>query len=204
MPQISTQEFERLPLRVHSFMAGVSLHDVWAVDLPRWRGGVTLDAFLRTTNNCTLDTCRYSNSSALFTPSPLVRMLLDIRFFIGRIFGWDTEPTTIVTFATRLTDADRSRSLIAPGTRDGFFRVVYRFENEQLLELINRTAHAAALSALVETPAAYRFYFGVYVHSISRFTPFYMSLIDPFRKVIVYPSLLRSVRARWDQTFSAR
>ena len=204
MPQISTQEFERLPLRVHSFMAGVSLHDIWAVDLPRWRAEVTLDEFLRTVNNCTLDKCGCSNSSALFTPSPLVRMLLDIRFFVGRIFGWDTEPTTILTFANRLTDADRSRSLIAPGTRDGFFRVVYRFENEQLLELINRTVHGSALSALVETPTAYRFYFGVYVRSVSRFTPFYMSLIDPFRKVIVYPSLLRSVRARWDQTFSGR
>jgi hypothetical protein len=28
-----------------------------------------------------------------------------------------------------------------------------------------------------------------------------MSLIDPFRKHIVYPSLLRSVRATWDTTF---
>jgi hypothetical protein len=37
MPQISTQEFERLPLRVHDFLAGVPLHDVWAVDLPRAR-----------------------------------------------------------------------------------------------------------------------------------------------------------------------
>lgn len=72
------------------------------------------------------------------------------------------------------------------------FRVVYRFENEQLIELINRTAHAAALSALVETPTAYRFYFAVYVHKLSLFTPFYMALIDPFRKLIVYPSLLRA------------
>jgi hypothetical protein len=46
------------------------------------------------------------------------------------------------------------------GTREGLFRVVYRFENEQLLEVINRAAHAAALSALVETTDAYRFYFG--------------------------------------------
>lgn len=201
MRKVSTQEFERLPLRVQTFLADVPLHDVWSVDLPRWRAGVTLDEFLRTANNCTLDTCGCSNSSALFTPSPLVRMLLNIRFFVGRIFGWDNEPATIVTFAIRLTDADRSRSLIAPGTRDGFFRVVYRFENEQLLELINRTAHAAALTALVETATAYRFYFGVYVRSISRFTPFYMALIDPFRKLIVYPSLLHSIRARWDQAF---
>jgi hypothetical protein len=142
MPQISTQEYERLPLRVHTFLTGVPLHDTWSVDLPRWRAGVTLHEFLRMANNCALAMCACSNSSALFTPSPLVPILLDIRFFIGRIFGWDNEPATIVIFATRLTDADRSKSLIAPGTRDGFFRVVYRFENEQLLELINRTAHA--------------------------------------------------------------
>ena len=191
MPQISAQEFERLPLRVHDLLAGVPLHDVWAIDLPRWRTGVTLDQFLRAANN------------RLFTLSPLVRMLLDIRFVVGRFFGWDREPPAPAweTFATRLTDADQSRSLAAAGTRDGFFRIVYRFESEQLVELINRTAHAAALSALVETASAYRFYFAVYVRSVSRFTQLYMAIIDPFRKLIVYPSLLRSVRATWDQVF---
>ena len=203
MPQISTQEFERLPLRVHSFLAGVPLHDVWSVDLPRWRAGVTLGDFLQTKSDSKLDRCGCSKSSSVFTPSPLVRMLLDIRFFVGRFFGWDSEPaaTAWETFATRLTDTDRSRSLAVAGTRDGFFRVVYRFENEQLVELINRTAHAAALSALVETATAYRFYLGVYICSVSRFTPFYMALIDPIRKLIVYPSLLHSVRARWNEAF---
>ena len=90
---------------------------------------------------------------------------------------------------------------MAAGTRDGFFRVVYRFENEQLLELINRTVHAAALTTLVETPTAYRFYLSVYVRPVSGFKPLYMTLIDPFRKLMVYPSLLRGVRARWNQTF---
>jgi hypothetical protein len=181
-----------------------SQRHVWSVDLPRWSAGVTLDEFLWTANNCKPDTCGCSKStSLLFTPSPLVRMLLDIRFFVGRFFDWDREPpgTAWKTFATRLTDTDHSKSLAAADTRDGFFRVVYRFENEQLVELINRTAHAAALSALVETATSYRFYFGVYVLSVSRFTPFYMALIDPFRKLIVYPSLLRSVRARWNQAF---
>ena len=132
-----------------------------------------------------------------------MRVLLEIRFFVGRFFGWDDEPpaTAWKSLATRLTDTDCSRSLTAAGTQDGLFRVVYRFENEQLVELINRTAHAAALSALVETATVYRFYLGVYVHSVSRFTPFYMALIDPIRKLIVYPSLLRSVRARWNQAF---
>jgi len=78
---------------------------------------------------------------------------------------------------------------------------VYRFENEKLLEVINRTVHGAALSALVETADAYHFYFGVYVRDVGRITPFYMALIDPFRKLVVYPSLLRTVRATWNQTF---
>ena len=105
------------------------------------------------------------------------------------------------TFATRLTTADIAKSLASAGTREGPFRIVYRFEHEQLLELINRTAHAAALSALVETATAYRFYFAVYVRNVGRWTPVYMTLIDPFRKLIVYPSLLRSVRTIWNQTF---
>jgi hypothetical protein len=193
MPQISTQEFERLPLRVHDFLAGVPLHDVWAIDLPRTRSGITLDEFVRTA------------STRLCALSPVTRALLNIRLFVGRLLGWDREPaaTARETFATRLTDADVSKSLVPAGTREGLFRVVYRFENEQLLELINRTAHAAALSALVETVDAYRFYFGVYVRSVGRFTPVYMALIDPFRKLLVYPSLLRTVRASWNQAFGA-
>src|SRR5262249_23595355 len=137
MPQISTHEFKRLPLRVHDFLADVPLHDVWAIDLPRTRSGITLDEFLQKTRAC------------MYTPSPVVRALLKVRFFVGRQLGWDREPaaTTWETFATRLTTADRSKSLVSAGTPEGLFRVVYRFENEQLLEIINRTAHAAALSA---------------------------------------------------------
>jgi len=191
MPRISTQEFERLPLRVHEFLAGVPLHDVWAIDLPSTRSGITLDEFLRTAG------------TRPFSCSAVVCVLMSIRLFVGRLLGWDREPpaTERESLATRLTSADRSRSLALAGTRDGLFRVVYRFENEQLLEVINRTAHAAALSALVETPSAYRFYFGVYVRNVSRFTPVYMTLIDPFRKLVVYPSLLRTVRTSWNQTF---
>src|SRR5947208_16784228 len=112
MQQVSTQEFERLPLRVHTFLAGERLHDAWSIDLPRWRAGVTLDDFLRTASNC------------LFTPSRLVRMLLDIRFIIGRIFGWDRvpAPTVWTSLATRLTDADRPMPLAAVVSGDRFFQ----------------------------------------------------------------------------------
>ena len=139
MPQISALEFERLPLRVHAFLAGVPLHDVWAVDLPGTRSGITLDEFL------------HMRAAHPYILSSVVRGLLSIRLFTGRLLGWDREPaaTAWETFATRLTTSDVSKSLAPAGTREGLFRVVYSFENEQLLELINRTAHAAALSALI-------------------------------------------------------
>ena len=193
MPKIPAREFERVPLRVHSFLAGVPLHDAWAVDLPRIRAGITLHDFLR------------SAGASPFRPSPIVRALLGIRFLVGRLLGWDCEPdaTARATFASRLTTADRSASLAPAGSSQGFFRVVYRFENEQLLEVINRTAHAAALTALVDTGDAYRLYFAVYVRSVGRLTPVYMALIDPFRRLLVYPALLRSVRTTWTEAFGS-
>jgi uncharacterized protein DUF2867 len=190
MPRISAQEFERLPLRVHDFLAGVPLHDVWAVDLPQVRAGITLNEFL----NSAREPLRCSLA---------VRALVNVRFALGRVFGWDRKPGArdVDTFASRLTTSDRAKTLTAPGEPEGIFRVVYRFENEQLLEIINRTAHAGALSALVERDGSYRFYFGVYVHPISRFTRVYMALIDPFRSLVVYPSILRTIQARWNETF---
>src|SRR5215470_15187827 len=116
MPQILEREFERLPVRAHQFLAGVPLHDVWAVDLPSPRAGITLDEFLRAANE------------RLFTPTPVVRGLLDLRLLIGRLFGWDgPRPSTQAapTFADRLTDADRARSLSPAGVR-GAKRAVSR------------------------------------------------------------------------------
>jgi len=191
MPESARQEFERLALRVHAFLAGVPLHDVWTVDPPRTRSGITLAEFLR-------------RAGGLFRqPSPGVRALLSVRFFVGGLFGWDRSTSVSVSesLAKQLTGEDRARSLAPAGAPDGLFRIVYRFENEQLSELLNRTAHAGALSALVELSAGYRFYFAVYVREVSRFTPIYMAAIDPFRKSIVYPALLRKIAEQWNTTF---
>ncbi|MGD0414959.1 MAG: DUF2867 domain-containing protein [Terriglobales bacterium] len=190
MPQISPAEFYALPLRVHTFLADVPLHDVWAVDLPARRDGVTVSEFLR----------RASQGGIGRLP-PAARALIRLRFFLGRIFRLEAEPNDAVaaSFAKRLTPEDRARSLVVSGTPEGLFRVVYRFENEQLLEIQNRTVHAAALSALAEKAGSYRFYFAVYLRQRTWITPFYMGLIDPFRKWIIYPAMLKTIRETWEQ-----
>jgi Protein of unknown function (DUF2867) len=188
--QISPAEFYLQPLRVHTFLADVPLHDVWAVDLPAHRDGVSLSEFLGR-----------ANQGGINRFPPATRALIRLRFSLGRIFRLETEPrdALAVSFGNRLTPEDRARSLVVPGTSEGPFRVVYRFENEQLLEVQNRTVHAAALSALVERVDSYRFYFAVYVRQRTWITPLYMALIDPFRKWIIYPAMLKTIRATWDR-----
>ncbi len=193
MDRIPSEEFLAQPLRVHSFLAGVPRHDVWAVDLPPIREGVTLQEFLQ----------RTSKAKARRRIALPARALLGLRILLGKAFKWDEEPADAVqtSFAGRLTAEDRVRSQVPGGTADGFFRVVYSFENEVLREVINRTVHAAALMALFRTEQGYRFYFAVYVRKVSWITPLYMALIDPFRRWVVYPAIFRQLRQGWSEVW---
>jgi hypothetical protein len=175
------------------WLPGSLFTDVWAVDLPAVNEAVTLQEFRR----------RIKRKDFGERLSLLTRALIRLRFLAGRMFRWDSEPseTPRELFAERLTAQDRARSTVLAGTQEGIFRVVYNFENEMLLELINRTVHAAALSALAETPKGYRFYFAIYVCKVGWITPVYMAAIDPFRRWVIYPSLLRQITGDWTEAF---
>jgi hypothetical protein len=193
MPRILPAAFSALPLRVNTLLADVPLHDVWAVDLPRLRDGVTLENVLHRSGRDV-----FGSRDAKLRALPVAsRALFQLRLLLGRVFGLEREPhdAEATSFARRLTAEDRARSSVVSGTRAGNFRVVYRFENEQLLEVHNRTVHAAALSALEKTADGYRYYFAVYVVRVGWITPVYMALIDPFRRWIIYPALLKNIRA---------
>jgi hypothetical protein len=189
MPRVSEREFSALQLRAHTILAGIPMHDVWAVDLPPSRERVTLDEFRPFHGPRQSDGPR----------SGVARVLLRLRFFLGRIFRLEAEPRDAEksSFSARLTPEDRARSSVAPGTPGGPFRVVYQFENESMLEVQNRTVHGAMVNALVETPAGYRFYLAVYVAKVSWVTPLYMALIDPFRRRLIYPPMMENIRAAW-------
>jgi hypothetical protein len=189
--QISAAEYRALPLRVHTLLADVPLHDVWAVDLPS-RDGVTLDKRRRTLS---------PDGLIGRLPAP-ARALFRLRFFLGRVLRLEEQPkgAGAASFAKRLTADERVRSSPASGTPDGLFRVVYGFENELLLEVQNRTVHAALLTALAKTAVGYRFYLAVYVCKSGWITLVYMALIDPFRRWIIYPAILKRIRAMWEAT----
>lgn len=187
---MTAEEYGRLDLRAHSLLAGVPLHDVWAVDLSGRRPGRTvleLRALLAAAN--------------LRAANPAVNVLFGLRGWLGRVFGWDREPAqaSAASFLHRLSAADRASSLVAPGTAEGPFQVLFVSPREAISEIQNATVHAFSVLALLERPSGYRLYWGIYVQPVGRITSWYMWLIDPFRRVLIYPAVLRYIRAAWSR-----
>ena len=184
------EEFQGIPLRAHSLLAGVPLHDVWSVDLPRDRRGRTI-----------LDLRALLARKSLRNANAAVRFLLALRFGLGRVFGWDRvlPEAREESFLHRLSPADREASLVTPGTREGSFQVLFVSHREAITEIRNATVHGFSVFALLEGPTDYRLYWAIYVRPVGRTTAWYMRLIDPFRRIIIYPAVLRHIKAVWSQ-----
>jgi hypothetical protein len=184
-------EFQKLELRCHSVLADVSLHDVWAIPLAGGGPGRTMP-----------DVRAVSPLGA--TPSNIaVRGLIAVRRAVGRRAGWDRERDdwSRESYVHRLSDEDQRRSLVAPGTREGAFRMLYLFPNEALAEVRNATVHAFLATALVSRAGGYTLYWAIYVKPVGPLTPVYMAIIDPFRRFVVYPALIRQTQAAWSSAY---
>ena len=186
--RVDPAEFRALPLRAHELLVDVPLHDAWRMRLLGGGPGVTvrdaIDLFAR------MDTSGISRSA---------RVLFALRTGLGQVFGWDREDPTACrrSYVLRLSAEDRAQSLDEPGMQRGFWKSVYTFEREALGEVINRTVHAFLLFALESVGDEHTLYLGIYVKPVSRFSSFYMALIDPFRRALIYPALVRRFEAAW-------
>ena len=184
----TTEEFERIDLRAHSLLAGAPLHDVWVVDLPGGGPGRTVE-----------DVRNLMSVTNLADTNVAVKFLFGLRSSLGRIFGWDREHplASRESYINRLSAADREGSLVTPGSSDGPFQTLLVSPHESISEIRNATVHAFSVLALVERPSGYRLYWAIYVRPVGRLTGWYMWLIDPFRRLIIYPAVLRRIRAGW-------
>jgi hypothetical protein len=189
-----SRDSEALELRAHTLLADVPLHDVWVAELPGGGAGRTLP-----------DVRALLEADAISDVNPLVRFLFGLRSRLGRLLGWDASPLrgpAAGSFIERLSASERDHSLVEPGTREGPFTVLSVTPREAISEAINATVHAFSVFALVERSDGYLFYWAIYVRPVGWFTPWYMHLIDPFRRFIVYPAVLRHLRARWETLYS--
>jgi len=189
--RIDAGEFRARPLRVHALLHDVPLEDAWAIPLSGGGPGRTIQ-----------DVRAVMVAGREASPT-VVQALLRLRRRIGALFGWDRQRPgwNAESYADRLSPADRARSLVAPGTPDGNFRLLYRFEDEQLSELRNATVHAFVSLSIRPTPGGYLAFAGVFVKPVHRFTRLYMGAIAPFRRLVVYPAVIRKVQSVWVQRY---
>jgi len=188
--RVDPSEYRSADLRVHKILEGVPLHDVWAVRLGEGGHGRSLE-----------DVHVATRESASREANPMVMALVGLRMGLGYIFGWDDEADVDPgsSYANRLTEADRERSTEEPGRRaGGSFSVLYSFEHEEVYEIRNRTVHAFMVRALEPAPAGYTLYWAIYVKPGQSLTAVYMGLIDPFRRLFVYPDMLLRTQQTWD------
>ena len=189
--RIDRDEFRARPLRVHALLHDVPLEDAWTIPLSGGGAGRTVQDV------------RAAMVAGREAAPAVVRGLFRLRHRIGALCGWDRQRPawSADSYADRLSPADRARSLVAPGTPDGSFRLLYRFEDEQLSELRNATVHAFASLSLRHTPDGYVAYLGVFVRPVHRFTGLYMGAIAPFRRLVVYPGLIRVMQRAWAKRY---
>ena len=185
----SEREYRALPLRAHQVLDDIPLHDVWRVELPdQGQARTMLDV------RAAVD----GAGPSLRTGAP-VRALFRLRWWLGRVLRWDAERVESGPYSliTRLDRSDRDQSLVPPGTRDGPFTVMYVHQAEAVSEIRNATVHGFVVWALRPALGGHHLYLAVHVLPVGRWTRPYMMLIDPFRRWLVYPAMLRGVHQAW-------
>lgn len=183
-------DYRALDLRVHEILRQVPLHDVWQVELPGGAPGLSL-----------ADVRPLLGFERMTSASPAVHVLFRVRGLLGRLLLREpADPTSTGdprSFLPRLSREDLARSVIEPGSSEGPFTVLYAHERESASEIINTTVHAFSVLALQPRSGGYRLFWAIYVESLGWWTSLYIALIDPFRRWIVYPAVLRHLHRSW-------
>jgi len=172
------------PWRIHELTSDFRLEDVWALPTP---GGA--DDFPRLVRMVTA----FDDSSRRST---VVGLLFAIRQRLGDLFGWDgpvDDPTSLV--ARLPADLRRCPSSIHPAMG---FDPLYELNEEWAAELINRTVHGVIhLGWVPDDHGGYRGQMAILVKPNGVLGRAYMVAIKPFRHLIVYPRMLKSIERKW-------
>lgn len=131
--------------------------------------------------------------------SAAARLLFAVREKLGAAFGWDDaggDDDAAESLRQRLP-ADL-RDAPPPDVAAGFpFVPLYLTDTEWAAELANRTVHGVLHLGWVRDGDAYRGRLAVLVRPKGRLGHVYLAAIRPFRYVVVYPAMIRSLQRRW-------
>lgn len=179
------------PWRIHELTPDFRLEDVWELPTP---GGA--DDFPRLMQ-------LIASLDASQSPSRTVRALFAIRWKVGELLGWDDEDAGLDSRVPTLRDrlpADLRGARSGPDFDALPFDSLYLLENEWAAEVANRTVHGVMhIGWVPDESGGYRGQMAVLVKPNGRLGTAYMAAIMPFRRLIVYPRLMREVGRQWQR-----
>lgn len=175
--------------RVHAITRGFRLEDVWDLPTP---GGP--DDFPRLVH-------RIASADPSKGPSRAARVLFAIRWRLGELFGWDEPDARVASNLPTVRDrlpADLRDGPAGPDFEALPFSPLYLTDDEFAAEIANKTMHGILHLAWVPDGAGgYHGRLAVYVKPNGMLGHAYMAAITPFRRLIVYPQLLRHLERAW-------
>lgn len=182
------------PWLVHELARDFTLDEVWEFPIQADASkGETFRTF-----------CQLEDAARAEPLSGPAEWLVQLRVLLGKL-GLDRQANQLpipgcseTSVRQRLKPEDR-QPVPASDSRLPF-RMVYDRETERLLEFSNGSLHGLLhLSWAHKTGTLSSPRMAVYVKPRNRFGQLYLSLIYPFRVLIVYPAILRAARRRWEQ-----
>ena len=128
-----------------------------------------------------------------------VRFLFWLRDKLGLLFGWDegkmVSDLNPSSFFWHLSEEDKAHCFREPGQRLGPATVLWNDEYSLCLEILNATCQAFAVTYIRDRKAC----LAVFVVETKWWSKYYLALIEPFRKFIVYPSTVRWLEKSWKE-----
>ncbi len=192
------------PWRIHEIAHDFRVEDVWALPTP---GGP--DDFPRLVQQATTDDPdtldakgRYVGEAPTGILSRASRALFELRWKLGDLFGWDGSDAGVGTRVPTLRDRLPSDLRNGPRGPDPGAGVpmtsLYLTGDEWAAEMANRTMHSVMhLGWVPDGTGGFRGQMAVLVKPNGPFGVAYMAAIKPFRLLVVYPALMRSVEREW-------
>ena len=183
--RLPDSEHTSRPWRIHEVAPDFRLEDVWALPTPGDRGDFPRLVELATT----LDPGQGS--------SRVNRALFAIRWKLGELLGWDDEdadagPTLRDRLPADLREAPEPAFASLP------FTSLYAVADEFAAEVGNRTMHGVLHMGWVpDGHGGYRGQMAVLVKPNGVMGAAYMAAIRPFRRLIVYPRMLKELERAW-------
>jgi len=187
--KLSTTAHTSRPWLIHELTRDFRLEDVWALPTP---GGP--DDFPRLVQ-------RFTSADPSQSASGAVRVLFAIRWKVGELLGWDGPDAGVGSRVPTLRDrlpADLREASSGPDFGALPFTSLYLLEDEWAAEIANRTMHGVMhIGWVPDGIGGYRGQMAVLVKPNGLFGNAYMAAIGPFRRLIVYPAMMREIERGW-------